>query len=122
MNQEVFEKIYELLKELNVKVVWYYPETFKNLPIISYYIANDADQSFTTGSNLVLTEQACIIDVWARTPEETISLASQTDSKLKQIGLKKVFANSLDPLGDAKRISMRYEWVFNIQTKQITRQ
>lgn len=86
LNKQIFDKLNEL-KELGIvkSVSYSYPETFTNLPCITFYEANNSITEFTEDDEY-LSEINYVIDIWDSLYENINNIAIKVNEKLKEIG------------------------------------
>ncbi len=90
-----------------VKVTYYYPNEFNNLPIISYY-----ELTTTTGMRYDNAEQAqvstVVVDVWGSGGGECSRLAVKVDAAMQNNGWYREFSRDMPPDGGVYHKTMRF--------------
>ena len=86
LNKEIFNKLSEI-KELGIvkSVNYSYPETFSNLPCITFYEINNSTVEFSDDDEY-LSEINYVVDVWANDYEQLNNISVKVNEKLKEIG------------------------------------
>lgn len=86
IQEKVFEKLSELKTEGIVKDVFFsYPNSFINLPCVSFYEVNNSICELADDKEL-LSEVNYVIDVWANSSTKTGEIALLVNEKLVEIG------------------------------------
>ena len=91
-------------------VFYFYPRSFNDPPVISYYDNGNVGDD----SGDLLTEIAFQVDIWAKTVLQLKTLTAQTDEAMRGLGFRRSFCSP--PLPDPSRLrrqSMRFEGTYN---------
>ncbi|MBR1444517.1 MAG: hypothetical protein IJ583_13415 [Firmicutes bacterium] len=108
--------VYEKLVECGVETVYFYPEDFKNLPVISYYEIENSDSGYC-GSE-VISDVSFQVDVWAEKALTVSEICMNVDEKMSGIGFRRAFAQDLNE-DSVYRKTMRYSAKVNNVTLQM---
>lgn len=100
----------------DVTVTAQYPQSFANLPHISFYeVGNDENVTAYPG---LLTEVSIQVDIWHE--RSTGSLAQQADELLNSIGFRRQMAMDMaDPSGVNHKI-MRYRGIIDTRSLRVS--
>ena len=82
---DINQELKKSLKNLEVKTVFQYPDSFVELPIVSYYTVSDKIKMFV--DNGAFIEEGYInLDIWTKTPKEGFDIAQAVNSALDKDG------------------------------------
>ena len=109
---DVKKEIYQKLNEIKeAKVVYFFPDEFNELPIISYYEIENSDSGYC--GREVLSDISYQIDVWGR--GNISKLCIEVDKKMAELGFRRSFGQDLSKDGIARR-TLRYSARINNKT------
>ncbi len=109
---------YELqksLRRLDTKSVYQYPESFAELPVISYYTLTDKIKMFV--DNGAFIEEGYVnLDIWTKTPKEGFDIADNIDAVLSEDGWIRQFMMDMKKESDERiyHRTMRFKKQFII--------
>lgn len=86
-------EILKLLKQLDVKTNYYYPQNFNQLPIVTYYELENRTLLTSADGEELLSEVTYSIDVWSK--ESTSEISIQIDKLMRSIGFRRTSSNDL---------------------------
>lgn len=90
-----------------VKVTYYHPDKFNELPVLSYY-----ELTTTTGMCYDNAERAqrsnVAIDVWAKCTADCARIAIEVDASMQKSGWYREFSRDLPPEDNIYHKSMRF--------------
>lgn len=90
-------------------VFYYYPDSFKKMPAISYY---DCGNSSDDNRDL-LTPVAFHIDVWTKTVPALQALVTSVDTSIRGMGFRRTFSQPVPDPSGYRHQSMIYQGVYN---------
>ena len=110
LNKEIFNKLSEI-KELGIvkSVNYSYPETFSNLPCITFYEVNNSTVEFSDDDEY-LSEINYVVDVWANDYEQLNSVSIKVNENMKEIGFIRELSYDV-PNENIKHKFMRFKIV-----------
>ncbi|MBR1737891.1 MAG: hypothetical protein IJ736_12915 [Firmicutes bacterium] len=108
--------VYEKLAECGVETVYFFPENFGKLPVISYYELENADSGYC-GSEII-SDISFQVDVWAKNALRVSEICLSVDEKMSEIGFRRAFAQDLNE-DSVCRKTMRYSAKVNNVTLQM---
>ncbi len=104
----VNREVRNILKAVEgVKIVYYHPDEYNKLPIISHY-----ELTTTTGMRYDNAEQAqktyVSVDVWGKSADECTDFAIKADKLMQDAGWYREFSMDLPPENKIYHKSMRF--------------
>lgn len=114
------EQIYGILKTVSdaKQVSFFYPQSWTELPAVTFYEQQNQEYARVDNGHEYLTEVAYQIDVWAKTPEDCLKIATQVNDRLREIGLKREFSADLYDNGIHHK-TMRFGGLVQPDTERI---
>ena len=92
-----------------IKAFFYYPQTFKQLPCISFYEASNIPIA-SADDDEYATETIYAVDVWAVTDKQVTDIAAQVIEKMNTIGFVRTFSHDVfDPDSNIRHKAMRFK-------------
>lgn len=90
-------QIYDVLKTVSgvSQVSFFYPQQWVDLPAVTFYEQNNSESARVDNGHEFLTDLTYQIDIWAKTPEECLEIATEINEKLRELGFKREFAADL---------------------------
>lgn len=106
--------IEQLLKSIDgVKVAFYYPSSFNNLPAVSYYEL--ADSEAMRADNREYAQDIDIqIDVWGTSAKQVNDIGISVNAVMQSDGWKRAFAADVPKDGSVYHRTMRFNKVIYI--------
>ena len=89
------------LKKTGYNVVFQYPKSFTNLPVISFYTISESG-SFSCDNDEAIQDGTIVADIWTKSPKEGGAISVTVNSVLSQDGWTRDF--SRDVPGEEKNI------------------
>lgn len=112
-------EVYTALQGTGYTVSYFYPQTGFALPTVSFYESSNREAGQADGAEYV-TEVEYVVDIWASTPETTMTMALAIDTKLAALRLKRTFSHDLYETDTRiHHKSMRYRALIHIDQQKI---
>lgn len=106
----VDEVVYNALQSIEgLTAFFYYPKTFKKLPCVSYYEANNSPRLFSDDRSY-MDEIVIVVDVWANSKAKASEIAAAVDDKMQENGFVREFSHDVhNQDSDIRHITMRFK-------------
>ena len=93
------------------RIAFYYPKSFKILPCISYYEANNSPAAIADDEEY-LSEIIYVVDIWAGTNDECTDLMLRVDVAMRSVEFLREFSSDVyDSNSDVRHKTSRYRYV-----------
>lgn len=113
--RDLSPEVKQTLEAVCPNVFYFYPNSFENMPAVSYYdCANSGDDSRD-----LLTPVAFHIDVWALTVPTLKPLVKSVDEAIRGMGFRRTLSQSVPDPSGYRHQSMRFEGVYNALDEKI---
>lgn len=84
------------LSALDYNVVYYYPDSFEKLPVITFYNLTETPD-FAADNEEVMQEGCVVVDVWCDTPKQCGDIALEVNEAMIADGWGREFSRDLPP-------------------------
>lgn len=102
--------VVETLKKVCDSIFFYYPESFKKLPCISYYEASNMPAQ-KADDREYMTEAVFVIDIWGKTSSEVSELTLRVNEEMTGVRFEREFAKDVYQEGAPAHKTMRYKYL-----------
>lgn len=96
------------LEGVNCDTVYYYPDDFTVLPVISYYNISETP-AFSSDNDEIIQTGTVVIDIWGKVPSEIGTIAIEVNEVMTADGWGREYSRDM-PLDDSRvyHKTMRY--------------
>ena len=108
---DVNDEAEKTLSSLDCKVVYYYPEEFNNLPVVSFYNIAESP-AFSTDNEEDIQSGTIVVDIWSDNPAECGALGLSLHDIMTADGWSREFSRDIAPEGGIFHRTTRYSKQF----------
>ncbi len=115
---DVNAEIEKSLKNVDCEAVYYYPENFDKLPIISYYQLTERPAFAADNAEMIQCGTA-VVDIWSDVAPETGEISTKVNNAMVTDGWAREFSMDVKPDGKpgedyVYHRTMRFSKIFNV--------